>query len=131
MNVEIQEIPDQHVAYIRKLGPYGPDTAGQAFMELGQWAGPRGYFGGEGKVLGVYWDNPEVTPPEKCRTDACLTVPEGTEADGGINMQTLTGGRCAICHFETVMTQVNALAQVSAHAHFKRPSLKYASPPPT
>jgi len=101
MNVKIEELPDHHVAYIRKLGPYGPETSGQAFMELGQWAGPRGYFNGEGKVLGVYWDNPEITPAEKCRTDACLTVPEGTDADGGISLQTLVGGRTAVCHFKT------------------------------
>lgn len=99
MQVEIKEMSDFFVAYVRKQGQYGPETCGEAFTELGQWAGPRGYFN-SGTVLGVYWDNPEVTPAEKCRTDACVTVPEGTAVEGQIGTQTIAGGKYAVCHFE-------------------------------
>jgi AraC family transcriptional regulator len=64
-----------------------------------QWAGPRGFAATE-TMLGVYWDNPEITPPEKCRVDACITVPEGTEPAGEVSLQTITGGPYAVCGFE-------------------------------
>lgn len=99
MNATIKELPDQHVAYVRRLGPYGKETCGQAFGALMQWAGPRG-FAATGTMLGVYWDNPEVTAPEKCRVDACITVPEGTQPEGEVALQTLTGGPYAVCGFE-------------------------------
>ncbi|MBN2055280.1 AraC family transcriptional regulator [bacterium] len=99
MNVEIKQLPDFHVAYVRKLGAYGKETCEQAFGELMQWAGSRG-LAAKGTMLGVYWDNPEVTPPEKCRVDACLTVPPGTKTSGQVGVQTLGGGLYAICGFE-------------------------------
>jgi AraC family transcriptional regulator len=99
MKAEIKQLPDYTVAFVRKLGPYGKETAGQAFAELMQWAGPKGYLA-TGKVIGVYWDNPEVTPPEKCRTDACISVPPGTPHDGQVGIQNIPGGPHAVCSFE-------------------------------
>jgi uncharacterized protein YggE len=43
-------------------------------------------------MLGVYPDNPEITPPEKCRVDVCITVPEGAEPAGEVSLQTIIGG---------------------------------------
>lgn len=101
MKAEIKELPERNVAYVRKMGAYGQETCGQAFGELMQWAGPRGLIGG-GEMLGVYWDNPEVTAPEKCRTDACIGVPPGTETEGAVDLQTISGGLYAVCSFELV-----------------------------
>lgn len=99
MKAEVKEMPAYHVAYVRKVGPYGKETCEQAFGELMQWAGPRGFLA-SGVMLGVYWDNPEVTPPEKCRTDACISVPAGTVTEGQIGLQTISGGPYAVCRFE-------------------------------
>ncbi len=99
MNAEVREMSEYHVAYARKMGPYGKETCERAFGELMPWAGPRGYLT-SGQMLGVYWDNPEVTPPEKCRVDACITVPVGTAPEGPIGIQTISGGPHAVCHFE-------------------------------
>lgn len=100
MNAEVKEMPELHVAYVRKMGPYGKETCQAAFGELMQWAGPRG-FAESGQTLGMYWDNPEVTAPEQCRVDACVTVPEGTEVDAPVGIQTIAGGAYAVCRIET------------------------------
>jgi AraC family transcriptional regulator len=99
MNAEVREMPEYNVAYVRKMGPYGKETCEQAFGELMQWAGPRGLLSSSA-MLGVYWDNPDVTPPEKCRTDACIIVPVGTSPEGQIGLQIISGGPYAVCHFE-------------------------------
>lgn len=99
MNANVKDMPEFHVAYVRKMGPYGQETCEQAYGELMQWAGPKGVLG-SGAMLSVYWDNPEVTPPEKCRTDACIGVPTGTETEGQVALQTIRGGSYAVCHFE-------------------------------
>jgi AraC family transcriptional regulator len=99
MKAEVREMPEHNVAYVRKMGPYGKETSEQAFGDLMPWAGPRGYLS-SGVLLGVYWDNPDVTPPEKCRVDACITVPRGTVPEGQIAIQTISGGPYAVCHFE-------------------------------
>ncbi len=40
MMVEMKELPELHVAYIRHVGPY--NMIGKAFGRLLEWAGPRG-----------------------------------------------------------------------------------------
>ncbi len=101
MNVEVKEMPEFHVCYVRQIGPYGPGC-GAANQRLMHWAGPRG-FAASGINIGVAWDNPEITPPAKCRYDACLTVPVGTKSEGYVGVQTLSGGSYAVyrCHIKT------------------------------
>ena len=99
MKAEIKTMPDFNVAYVRKLGPYGKKTCEAAFAELMAWAGPRGYLG-KGPMLGLYWDNPEVTEPARCRVDACLTIPPGVVPDSPVDQQVISGGPHAVCHFE-------------------------------
>ncbi len=96
MSAEVREMPEYHVAYVRKMGPYDKGTR-HAIGELLRWAGPRGHAG---PVFIVYWDNPEVTPPGKCRLDACIRVPAGTTPEGPIGLQLIRGGPYAACHFE-------------------------------
>ena len=99
MKAEVKERPDQRVAYARKIGAYGKETCEQAFGEILHWAGPKGYLQAGGVYM-MYWDNPEVTPPEKCRVDACVAIPDGIVPEGQIGVQFISGGPYAICHFE-------------------------------
>jgi AraC family transcriptional regulator len=107
MKAETKEMPAWHVAYSRKMGPYGKATAEAAFGEVMRWAGPRGLLG-KGPMLGVYWDNPEVTAPDQCRTDACLVVPAGTKVEAPIALQEIAGGPHLVCAFDVPLTGFSA-----------------------
>ena len=101
--VEVEEIPEFQVAYIRHIGPYAGDSAlfKQLFEKLFKWAAPRGLVRfPETKMLSVYHDNPEITDEGKLRLDACISVPEDTTVDGEIGKMTIPGGRYAVAHFE-------------------------------
>ena len=104
---EIKEMPTWHVAYARKIGPYGKEVCEAAFGELMRWAGPRGLIG-RGPMLGMYWDNPEVTAPEQCRTDACLPVPPGTPVEAPIALQDVPGGPHLVCEFDVPLAGFGA-----------------------
>jgi AraC family transcriptional regulator len=99
LSVAVEDMPALRVAYIRHLEGYGNDI-GRVFVRLFRWAGPRGLIGPETKVLGIPYDNPEITPAGKCRYDACISVPEGVEAEGEIGVLELKGGKYAVCRFE-------------------------------
>ena len=107
MKAETKTMPAWHVAYARKMGPYGKATAEAAFGELMRWAGPRGLVG-KGPMLGMYWDNPEVTAPGQCRTDACLPVPPGTQVEAPIALQEIAGGPYLVCEFNVPITGFGA-----------------------
>jgi AraC family transcriptional regulator len=107
-NVEVKELPEMYVAYVRHIGPYKGDAElfGRLFGKLMAWAGPRGLLRfPETQVLAVYHDDPEITDEGKLRTDACITVPEDTVAEGEIGKTSIAAGKYAMAHFEITADQ--------------------------
>ena len=99
MQVDVKEMPEMHVAYIRHIGPY--NQIGGAFGKLMQWAGPRGLLRfPETKMLGVYHDDPGITEESKLQSSACITVPEGMPVDGEVGTMRIPGGLFAVGHVE-------------------------------
>ncbi len=102
-DVEIKEMPDLEVAYIRNIGPYQGDGSlfEDLFTRLMTWAGPRGLLlFPETQVLCVYHDDPDITDDEKLRLSACITVPPKTEASGEVGRMAVPGGKFAVARFE-------------------------------
>jgi len=98
MNVQIKKIEPMRVAFVRHTGPY--KECGVAWGKLCGWAGPKGLLRAGVKFLGQSHDDPEVTPPEKLRYDACITVDAGVQAEGEIGVQVIPGGDYAmVTHF--------------------------------
>ena len=78
LEIEVKDMPEWTVAYVRHTGPYAGDEAlfGKLIGKLMQWAGPRGLIKpDESKMLFVYHDDPEITDESKLRTSVLLTVP--------------------------------------------------------
>jgi len=102
-NVEVKDMPELHVAYVRHIGPYKGDQELFAglFNKLMVWAGPRSLLRfPETKVLTIYYDNPDITDESRLRTDACITIPEDTQVEGEIGKATISAGKYAVAHFE-------------------------------
>ncbi len=100
MNIEVRQIPGIRVAYARHIGPYGPQYIGPLFEKLMRWAGPRGLCHPQAVIIGMSWDNPEITPAEKCRYDACIGVSDDLVPDGEIGVETIPSGQYAVYHCE-------------------------------
>jgi AraC family transcriptional regulator len=102
--VEVREMPAMHVAYVRNVGAY--QEIGKAFKRLMRWAGPRRrLWTADTRILAVYHDNPDLTPVDRLRAEACITVPEGTKTRGDIGTMTIPGGTFAVAHVEIDDTQ--------------------------
>jgi AraC family transcriptional regulator len=101
--VDVLDMPDMVVAYVRHIGPYKGDSAlfERLMNRIFKWAGARNLLNfPETKILAVYHDNPEITDESKLRTSVCVTVPEDTEVDGEVGKMTIPGGTYAVGHFE-------------------------------
>ncbi len=88
--VTLREEKPRHLATIHHIGPY--DEVGSAFEQLLDWAGPQGLLGPGTEVLGICYDDPDLTPSQKIRYDAAITVDEGINAEGAVSLQVLPGG---------------------------------------
>lgn len=94
MKPEIRLVPKMTVAYVRHTGPY--EKAEVAWQKLMAWAGKNGVVGPDTVFAGVGYDDPETTPADKIRYDACITVPKGTKAEGEVRLQEIGGHKYAI-----------------------------------
>jgi len=95
MKIKTVTLEPQRVACARHQGPY--ENCGQAWDRICTWMGKEGYLGAGCQFIGVSYDDPEITPPEIIRYDACVTVDEDfvPPAEGGIEVQTVGGGAYA------------------------------------
>lgn len=101
--VEVKEMREMHVAYVRHIGPYkGKEELFEGlFTKLMNWAGPRDLLKfPETKCLSVYHDSPEITDEDKLRLSVCITVPEDTKVAGEIGKMTVPAGKYAVARFE-------------------------------
>ena len=94
MEVKIAKVKPIRVAFMRHVGPY--EKCGETWGKFCAWAGPRGLLGPQTTVIGISHDDPEVTPPEKIRYDACITVDENFEPEGEVGVQEIKGGDYAV-----------------------------------
>ncbi|MCP4231074.1 MAG: GyrI-like domain-containing protein [bacterium] len=100
ITVNIEELAPATVAYVRTVGAYGnPEVIGEAYGKVIEWAKGNNVMGDSTQVIGIGWDDPEATPLEECRYDACVTVPAGTSEDGDIGITDIPGGTYAVYTF--------------------------------
>jgi AraC family transcriptional regulator len=93
MEIRIESVAPMKVAFIRHNGPY--ETCCQAWGRLYDWAA-RKHFIGPGTIgVGASYDDPETTPPEEIRYDACLTCGDTFSSNGEVSVKTVGGGKYA------------------------------------
>lgn len=102
-NVEVKDIPELSVVYVRNTGPYKGNQAifDKLFEKLFKWARARGLMDiPETRTLTVYHDNPDITDENNLRISVCMTAPEDTRVEGEIGKMKISAGKYAIGHFE-------------------------------
>ncbi len=111
MNLDIIDMAPARVACLRHTGPYDSSLAEFWNEIFWPWARAKELAGGT--CYGICHDNPELTPPEQCRYDACIEVPEDFEPDGLSTITALPGGQYAAMDFtgtaDTIGDAWNAL----------------------
>ncbi|ASV70237.1 AraC family transcriptional regulator [Cytobacillus kochii] len=94
MKFKVETLPNYRIAYMRRVGPYGPDNI-EVMEGLKQWARNRNLL--ESAILfAIPQDNPETTPPENCRFDASIVISKDYPLDDSIDEDELHGGKYVI-----------------------------------
>ncbi len=91
--VAIKQLPERRVAYIRVTDAFREGVVIKAFADLAAWAKQMHLFEAE-VIFGMSMDDPDVTPKEKYRYEACITLPAGFEVAAGSPVETMVLPRC-------------------------------------
>jgi AraC family transcriptional regulator len=95
MDVRIEEMAARKVYFVRETGPY-PVAAKAAWKQMCGWACPRGLVNSQTLMIGICHDDPQVTPSDKIRYDAAMTLDPDVKPEGEIGVQELPAGRYAV-----------------------------------
>ena len=90
LNIEVTTLEPQRVAYMRHVGPYNGKQ--REWLDFKTRLQPDGLPGKDSLFIGVPLDNPKVTPPEKLRSDTCVTVDEKYMPTKPVRVRTIAGG---------------------------------------
>jgi len=97
--VRVAELRARRIAYLRTEDSYAEGAFQRIWEALETWREAEDIPEGEGYSMS--WDDPDVTPAEKCRLDVARTLPDGLEVDRrrararGVRLRTLPAMRVA------------------------------------
>ena len=94
MRIKIETLAARRVAYVRHTGPY--DQCSEAWEKVNAWAAAEGLMGPSATFLGRSYDDPDITPADKVRYDACVTVDADVKPSGEIGITEIPGGDYAV-----------------------------------
>jgi len=92
-DLKLETIDPVQVAYIELRGPY--ENFGRGLMDLVSWL-ERKRVRVAGPPIGLYYDNPTETPPEKLRAEACVPIYGDVRPEGPYKVKVLSGGLVAV-----------------------------------
>lgn len=94
MKFKVETLPDYRIAYMRRVGQYGPNNI-EVMEKLKEWAKKKNLL--ESAILfAIPQDNPEITLPDKCRFDACIVISQDVQLDDLVCEGKLSGGKYVI-----------------------------------
>jgi AraC family transcriptional regulator len=95
MHPQIRNFQEQKVLFVRKTGRYD-QAASEAWSALMKFAYSRKLMKKDTGIIGISYDSPDITPEEKIRYDACITIDKDIEPEGEVGIQSISGGRYAV-----------------------------------
>lgn len=93
MKFMIEKLPVQPMVFMRRVGAYGSENY-RLMASLKEWAEPKGLLR-DAVIYGIAHDGAD-TPPESCRYDVCLVVPDGLPAEDAVQRGEIPGGDYAV-----------------------------------
>ncbi|AXQ94351.1 GyrI-like domain-containing protein [Cereibacter azotoformans] len=95
--VHIREETPRRLAALRHAGAF--EEIGCTFGQTCQILEERGLLSQAGCMIGIYWDNPVLTPPGALHSHAAIQAPETMPIAAPLEELRLAGGRHAVLRY--------------------------------
>ena len=89
----IKNIQDIQVIFQQSKGTIGDSTTQSNWDSLFAAAQEHQIINWDTKFYGINWDDPEITPNEKVRYDACISIPKDSKIQAEFSRKTILGGK--------------------------------------
>jgi len=82
--ISIKTLSQKFTAYSSCLSGYKLENIAKAWKKVFMWCSARELINADSVMIGLSFDDPEITVPDKCRYYACISINEGIEDRNGI-----------------------------------------------
>ncbi|WP_024873570.1 AraC family transcriptional regulator [Tolumonas lignilytica] len=100
MNVEIKDLEEQQVCTLPSEAGYQPEAIFNAWDRLIQWAIANGIQTNTQQRFAFCFDNPTVTPIDKCRYEASIVIDETVQVKSPFSLSKIPKGKYAVLYFK-------------------------------
>lgn len=112
MNVEVRELDSQRVCTLSSARGYVPEAIYEAWDKLIDWAASNGIKQEEQQRFAFAFDNPTVTPIDKCRYSASIVIDNSVQVNPPFTSSEIPKGKYAVVYFmgkpeETLKAQLS------------------------
>ncbi|MDH2434676.1 GyrI-like domain-containing protein [Pokkaliibacter sp. MBI-7] len=105
--VEIRQLAAQQVCTLRTPGGYEQQSIFDTWDRLIAWASAQGIAPAQQARYALCYDNPAVTPVDKCRYEAAVVINPAMEVNAPFSISTLPAGKYAVLRIKGSDEQLN------------------------
>lgn len=109
IKVEIRNVPTWNLIYVSILKGYKIELICRGWNQLFKWATAHELVFKDTRVLGISYDDPLITPSDKCRYFACLSVPNEIHPQPPIGYMKLAGSKCATVRVTCTLDEIQGI----------------------
>lgn len=112
MNIEVRDLERKPLCTLASPRGYEPEGIYAAWDKLITWAGNHGIKPEDQERFALAFDNPTVTPLDKCRYTASIVITEGVAVNAPFELAEIPSGKYAVLHYkgpveETINAQLS------------------------
>lgn len=96
IDVHVCERDPVPVIFAANMQGYKIEKICEAWTRLRKWASVRGLINPQTRAIGVSFDDPAITPANRCQYFACLSVPHKITTNQRIGFMEIAGGLYAV-----------------------------------
>ena len=100
MSIEVRELVSQRVCTFSSQGGYAPEAIYGAWDKLISWASNHGIKPEQQKRFAFAYDNPVVTPIDKCRYDASIVIEDEMPVNLPFETSEIPAGKYAVLYYK-------------------------------
>ena len=111
-NIELRNMPDTRLAYIRHIGLYQNKNyrtdINESYKKLKRWAQNLDLWQDDSALIGITPNHPAITPSRYCIYDVALPVCNNVTEDNVVSIQSMPGSNCVVLTLVTNIAGVHA-----------------------
>lgn len=117
MNVLLKKYPEQTICKLASDDGYKPESLFKTWNDITSWGEYQGIKSSAQQRIALCYDNPAVTPLEKCRYEATIAINDDVKVNLPFERSILPGGTYAVLYVKGDSQDV-IKAQMSLFSHW-------------